>query len=357
MTMRVRWRGFELPTRVVVDDETRSDTYAKFITEPFERGFGITIGNSLRRVLLGSLEGAAVTHLKFEGVQHEFTTIPGVFEDVTDIVLNSKQLLVKLSGADAATLRIDVKRAGPITAKDIEHDHTVEIVNPDLHIATLTEEGHFRCELQVKRGRGYRTAEENAPGPEQEIGVIPVASFFSPVRRVKYKTEYTRVGQLTNYDKLILEVWTNGTVTPEMALVEASKILRKHLNPFINYFDVGRELSDASAEMGLGEEAPRMTAAGTTEGGAAAPTREAKVNAEAAYHQLTLPLSELDLSVRALNCLEGENIQTIGDLCRRTPDDLMKLRNFGRTTLKEIEKKLEDRDLRLGMNVDEILAR
>ncbi|HZV00812.1 MAG TPA: DNA-directed RNA polymerase subunit alpha [Planctomycetota bacterium] len=349
--MRVRWRGFELPTRVVMDEETRSETYGKFITEPFERGFGTTVGNSLRRVLLGSLEGAAVTSLKFEGIQHEFTTIPGVYEDVTDIVLNSKQLLVKLTGADAATLKIDVRKQGPILAKDIEHDHTIEIVNPDLHIATLTEEGHFRCEMQVKRGRGYRTAEENAPGPEQEIGVIPVASFFSPVRRVKFKTEYTRVGQLTNYDKLILEVWTNGTVTPEMALVEASKILRKHLNPFINYFDVGKELAaEAGADIGTMEEAGAPA-------GEPGVVKEVKVNAEAAYHQLMLPIQELDLTVRAMNCLEGENIQTIGDLCRRTEDDLLKLRNFGRTTLNEIKKKLEDRDLKLGMDVDAILAR
>lgn len=352
MTMRVRWRGFELPTRVTIDEETRSETYAKFVTEPFERGFGVTVGNSLRRVLMGSLEGAAVTSLKFEGVEHEFTTIPGVYEDVTDIVLNSKQLLVKLTGAEAATLKIDVKKPGPILAKDIEHDHTIEIVNPDLHLATLTEEGHLRCELQVKKGRGYRTAEENAPGPEQEIGVIPVASFFSPVRRVKYKTENTRVGQLTNYDKLILEIWTNGTVTPEMALVEAAKILRKHLNPFINYFDVGKELTpDTAGELAMPVEGTAPT--GTTETGGAAP---AKPTSEAAYHLLMQPISDLDLSVRALNCLEGENIQTIGDLCRRSPDDLMKLRNFGRTTLKEIEKKLEDRDLRLGMDVDAILS-
>ncbi len=350
--MRIRWRGLELPSRVVSDAVVSTPTYGRFVVEPFERGFGITVGNSLRRVLLGSLEGAAVTSLKFEGVQHEFTTIPGVYEDVTDIVLNSKQLLVKLTGADAATLKIDVKRTGPILAKDIEHDHTVEIVNPDLHIATLTEEGHFRCEMQVKRGRGYRTAEENAPGPEQEIGVIPVASFFSPVRRVKYKTEYTRVGQLTNYDKLILEIWTNGTVTPEMALVEASKILRKHLNPFINYFDVGKELSaEAGADLGVMEET------GAEVGGVPSETKETKVNAEAAYHQLMLPIQDLDLTVRAMNCLEGENIQTIGDLCRRSEDDLLKLRNFGRTTLNEIKKKLEDRGLKLGMDVDAILAR
>jgi DNA-directed RNA polymerase subunit alpha len=349
MTMRVRWLAFELPTRVTVDEETRSDTYAKFIAEPFERGFGVTVGNSLRRVLLGSLEGAKVTHLKFEGVDHEFTTIRGVYEDVTDIVLNAKNLLVRLTGTDSATLRVDVKgRIGPITAKDIEHDHTVEIVNKDLHLATLSEEGHFKCEMAVKRGRGYKTAEENQPGPEQEIGIIPVAAFFSPVRRVRYRTEYTRVGQLTNFDKLVIEAWTDGTVTPEMAMVEAAKILRKHLNPFVQYFDVGRELQQ---ELAISDEEAEEAEAAESEG-----REPVIVSREAAYQQVQLPLKELDLSVRALNCLEGENIQTIGDLCRRTPDDLMKLRNFGRTTLKEIEKKLEERGLKLGLDVDGLMA-
>jgi len=342
MTMRVRWRGFELPTRIQVEEETRTDTYAKFSTEPFQRGFGITVGNGLRRVLLSSLEGAAVTHVKFEGVEHEYTTVPGVYEDVTDIILNLKELLVRLTpGTNRATLRLDSSSPGEITAGDLEHDHTVEIVNPGLHIARITEEGSLKAEIHVERGRGYRTAEENQPGVEQEIGVIPVASFFSPVKRVRYKTEYTRVGQLTNYDKLILEVWTDGTVTPENGLVEAAKILRKHLNPFIHYFELGKELKPEFGEVA----APEIE------------VEESSVSREALYQQFMLPVSDLDLSVRAANCLEAENIRTIGELCRLKEEDLVKLRNFGRVTLKEIEKKLAERNLRLGMEeVDSIQA-
>ncbi|RMG16090.1 MAG: DNA-directed RNA polymerase subunit alpha [Planctomycetota bacterium] len=341
MAMRVRWRGFELPTKIQVESETRTDTYAKFITEPFQRGFGVTVGNGLRRVLLSSLEGAAVTHVRFDGVDHEYTAIPGIYEDVTDIILNLKGLLVRLSpGVNEATLRLDTNKQGEITASDIEHDHTVEIINPGLHIARITEEARLKCEIHVQRGRGYRTAEENQPGIEQEIGVIPVASFFSPVTRVRYKTEDTRVGQLTNYDKLILEVWTNGTVTPESALVEAAKVLRKHINPFIHFFELGSELKPQ-----FGEDAVASTA-GVEEG----PDREAL---EA---QLSLPTSELDLSVRAANCLESENIKTIGELVRMRESDLVKLRNFGRVTLKEIEKKLAERGLSLGMEIDGIKA-
>jgi DNA-directed RNA polymerase subunit alpha len=345
MTMRVRWRGFELPTRIQVEEETRSDTYGKFITEPFQRGFGITVGNGLRRVLLGSLEGASVTHVKFEGVDHEYTTIKGVYEDVTDLILNLKELLVRLApGTNRATLRIEADEAGEITAGDLKYDHTVEIVNPGLHIARITEATKLKAEINVERGRGYKTAEENQPGVEQEIGVIPVASFFSPVKRVRYRTENTRVGQLTNYDKLIMEIWTDGTVTPENALVEASKILRKHLNPFIHYFDLGKELKAEVSEVEV--EAEELPVGG-----------EDSASREQLYQQFMLPVSELDLSVRAANCLESENIKTIGELCRMKEDDLVKLRNFGRVTLKEIEKKLAERSLRLGIDeVDSILA-
>jgi DNA-directed RNA polymerase subunit alpha len=345
--MRVRWRGFELPTRITVEEETRTDTYAKFITEPFQRGFGTTVGNGLRRVLLSSLEGAAVTHVKFDGIDHEYTTIPGVYEDVTDIILNVKELLVRLlPGTHSATLRLDTDKIGEVTAGDLIHDHTVEIVNPGLHIARITEATRLKAEINVLRGRGYRMAEENQPGIEQEIGVIPVASFFSPVKRVRYRTENTRVGQLTNYDKLVLEIWTDGTVTPENALVEAAKILRKHLNPFIHFFDLGKELKPE-----FGEE--------PMEGGAAAePRPESTATRDQLYQQFMLPVTELDLSVRAQNCLESENIRTIGELCRMKEEDLVKLRNFGRVTLKEIEKKLTERGLRLGMTeeVDSILA-
>ncbi|MDC3379435.1 DNA-directed RNA polymerase subunit alpha [Planctomycetota bacterium] len=343
--MRVRWRGFELPTRISVEEDTRTDTYAKFITEPFQRGFGITVGNGLRRVLLSSLEGAAVTHVKFEGVDHEYTTIEGVYEDVTDIILNLKELLIRLSpGVNSTTLRLDTSKQGEVTAGDLQHDHTVEVVNPGLHIARITEAANLKAEIFVERGRGYRTADENQPGMEQEIGVIPVASFFSPVKRVRYRTEYTRVGQLTNYDKLILEAWTDGTVSPENALVEASKILRKHLNPFIHFFDLGKELKPE-----FGVEAVDDVDDGDVDDAGAR---------EVLYHQFILPVSDLDLSVRAANCLESENIRTIGELCRMVEEDLVKLRNFGRVTLKEIEKKLAERQLRIGMTeeVDSILA-
>lgn len=347
MTMRVRWRGFELPTRITVEEETRTDTYAKFITEPFQRGFGTTVGNGLRRVLLSSLEGAAVTHVKFDGIDHEYATIPGVYEDVTDLILNLKELLVRLlPGTHSALLRLDTDKIGEITAGDLIHDHTVEIVNPGLHLARITEATRLKAEIHVLRGRGYRMAEENQPGIEQEIGVIPVASFFSPVKRVRYRTENTRVGQLTNYDKLVLEIWTDGTVTPENALVEAAKILRKHLNPFIHFFDLGKELKPE-----FGEEAE------------VAEIADSGMKPEAAtrdqlYQQFMLPVTELDLSVRAQNCLEAENIRTIGELCRMKEEDLVKLRNFGRVTLKEIEKKLTERGLRLGMtdDVDSVLA-
>lgn len=329
--MRVRWRGFELPTKVVVDQETLTPTYGKFTAEPFERGFGITVGNGLRRVLLSSLEGAAVTSVRFEGVQHEFSTIPGVYEDVTDIVLNIKKLLVRMTTDEPKRISVEVRRKGPVTAADILHDHTVEIVNKDMHIATLTEEAEFKLELEVRKGRGYLTADENAQ-PDAEIGIIPIASFFSPVKRVRYKTENTRIGQLTNYDKLIIEVWTDGTVTPEMAIVEAGKILRKHLNPFVNYYDLGRELAPEEARE---EEAP------------AAPS----LTHDDLHEKLRRPVAELQLSIRAQNCLESENIQTISELVGREEDDLLKLRNFGKTTLKEIKKKLNEMGLDLGMEI------
>ena len=345
MTMRVRWRGFELPTRIQLEEETRTDTYAKFIIEPFHRGFGVTIGNGLRRVLLSSIEGAAVTHVKYEGIDHEYSQIPGVYEDVLEIDLNLKDLLVRLSpGVNHATLRMEADKPGEITGADLIHDHTVEIVNPGLHIARITEPTKLRAEIHVQRGRGYHSADENQPGIEQEIGVVPLASFHCPVKRVRFRTENTRVGQLTEYDKLLLEITTDGTVTPESALVEAAKVLRKHLNPFIHFFDLGKELKPEFGE----QIRPAI------EGGVAI---DDVAQREALYQQFMLPVSELDLSVRAMNCLESEGIKTIGELVRQKEDDLVRLRNFGRVTLKEIEKKLEERGLRLGMEeVDSILA-
>src|SRR5262245_51452291 len=232
--MRIRWRGLELPNRLVSDRDTLTDTYGRFSAEPFERGFGVTVGNSLRRILLSSLEGSAVTRVKIQGVQHEISTIPGVVEDVTDIILNIKSLVVKNKSELPQTIRINKHDRGVVKAADIDAPEAVEILVPEHIIATLTDDVPFNVEMTVENGRGYRTADENVD-KEREIGVIPVDSSFSPVVRVKYEIEDTRVGQRTNYDKLVMEIWTNGTVTPQMAVVEGAKILRKHLNPFIQY--------------------------------------------------------------------------------------------------------------------------
>src|SRR5436305_6991247 len=308
--MRIRWRGLELPSRVVADHATLSDTYGKFTAEPFERGFGITVGNSLRRVLLSSLEGSAITRLKIQGVQHEITTIPGVVEDVTDIILNIKSLVVKNTSDQPKTVRIDRHESGVVTAAHIIADDSVQIINPEHVIATLTDDVPFVMEMTVENGRGYRTADENA-GKEREIGVIPVDSSFSPVVRVKHEVEETRVGQRTNYDRLVLEIWTNGTVAPQMALVEGAKILRKHLNPFIQYAEPGPELP---LEDGVAPGA-------TVDGAAGDPELERKLN---------MSLAELELSVRATNCLESEGITTVRDLVIRTDEELLEVRNFGR---------------------------
>jgi DNA-directed RNA polymerase subunit alpha len=332
MVMRARWRSFELPTRIEAEKATLSSTYGKFTAEPFERGFGITVGNSLRRVLLSSLEGAAVTSVKIEGVQHEFSSVPGVVEDVTDIILNVKNLLVKVRTDEPRKIKIDVKKKGVVTGGDITPDAMVEVVNKDLVLATLSEDVHFRMEMEVRRGRGYVTAEEN-DSEDREIGVIPIDSIYSPVRRVRYRTENTRVGQLTDYDKLILEIWTNGTVSPETALVEAGKILRKHLIPFVNYFEIGDELeAEAFEEEELA--APPPEGAEEAPLAAAAPTEAdlQKLRAKA--------VAELDFSTRTLAALEAEGLATAGELEARFAE-LPKLKSLGKTSLKEIEKKLE----------------
>src|SRR5467141_2588081 len=239
--MRIRWRGLELPNRVVSDRTGLTDTFGKFTAEPFERGFGVTVGNSLRRILLSSLEGSAVKRLKIQGLQHEISTIPGVVEDVTDIILNVKSLVVKNASEQPQTIRIDTHERGVVKAASIIADPSVQNIHPDHILATLTDDVPFVLEMTVENGRGYRTAEENV-GPEREIGIIPVDSSFSPVVRVKYDIEDTRVGQRTNYDKLVMEIWTNGTVSPHMSIVEGAKILRKHLNPFIQYAEPGPEM-------------------------------------------------------------------------------------------------------------------
>ena len=334
--MRMRWRGFELPARVVSERETLTNSYGKFIAEPFERGFGTTIGNSLRRVLLSSLEGAAITTVHFEGVQHQYATIQGAVEDVTDIILNIKQIRVRLRSEAPKILKIDRRTRGEVTAGDIQADPDVEIVNPELHIATLNEDVDFILEMEARRGRGYATAEENTK-PEQEIGVIPIDSLFSPVKRVNYRADDTRVGQLTDYDRLTLEIWTDGTLSPEMALVEGSRILRKHLDPFILYFELGRELPTEAEEKSTRR-------------------RETRQLSDQLERKLTMTVEELDLSVRAQNCLESEDIQTVRDLITRNETELLAVRNLGKTSLQDIKNKLSKLGLALGMSLDALAA-
>ena len=330
--MRIRWRGLELPSRVVPDQETLTDTYGLFIAEPFERGFGTTIGNSLRRILLSSLEGSAITEARIRGVQHEFTTIPGVVEDVTDICLNFKSLIVDNQNPTTRTIRIEKESAGVVTGGDVETDGQVEVINTDLVLATLTDDVPFHVELTVENGRGYMPADDRGE-LEPEIGVIPLDATFSPVVRVRYKIEETRVGQRTNYDRLLLEIWTNGVVTPEMALIEASKILRKHLNPFITYREPGPEVSPDKALQGMSDE-----------------IGYGPIDLEL-EETLNKSLAELNLSVRATNCLESEGITTVRDLVGRSEDELLTVRNFGETTLVEVRERLDTLGLRMGMKV------
>ena len=327
--MRIRWRGLELPSRVVCVREKLTDTYGEFHVEPFERGFGHTVGNSLRRILLSSLEGSAVTKIKIQGVQHEFSTIPGMVEDITDLVLNLKLLIVKNHSDQPKTVRIERDKRGVVTAADILHDEQVEVMNPEHILCTLTDDVPFVVEMTVENGRGYRTAAEGHTD-ELEIGAIPIDAIFSPVRRVEYRVDSTRVGQRTNFDKLVMMIWSNGVLQPEMALVEAAKILRKHLNPFIQYYEPGPGLpSDGSVGEGL---------------------RDTHYDPEM-ERKLNMSLAELELTVRATNCLESENINTVRELVSRSEEQLLGVRNFGETTLKEVQAKLQEHGLHLGMNV------
>jgi len=331
--MRVTWRGLELPTCVERDTTVSTDKYGRFFIEPFERGFGTTIGNSLRRVLLSSLESSAVTSVKIAGADHEFTSISGVMEDVTSIVLNVKNLIVRLQGQGPKTVTVSANKAGVITAADIVADPAIEVINKDMVLATLTKDVNFEMEMVVENGRGYLPASERIAAADrfdQEIGRILLDAVYSPVTRVRYTTEDTRVGQRTNYDRLILEIWTDGTITPEMALVEAAKILRKHINPFVQYFEIGEQtIVDQIAEE----------------------VSEEKVIDEEFARKLNTPIQELELSVRAGNCLESAKVETVGQLIQMTEADLLKIRNFGKTSLREIRRKLADMGLSLGAKV------
>jgi DNA-directed RNA polymerase subunit alpha len=324
--MHIRWRGLELPSLVTCDSDTLTSTYGKFVAEPFERGFGATVGNGLRRILLSSLEGSAITQIKVQGAQHEFTTLPGVVEDMTDIVLNVKSLVVKNYSGSTRVVRIEKNTRGVVTGADVQTDESVEVINKDHVIATLTEDVPFVLEMVIENGRGYVPATEHSPNV-QEIGIVPIDAVYSPVVRVRYEIEETRVGQKTNYDKLTVEIWTNGSIQPEMALVESAKILRKHLNPFVQYTELGARVHAATR-------------------GASGSGGDAAIEA-----MLNLSLSELKLSVRASNCLESENINTVRDLVRRNEDQLLEVRNFGDTTLQEVQEKLLELGLRLGMRL------
>ena len=321
--MHIRWRGLELPSVVNCEQETLTSTYGKFYAEPFERGFGTTVGNSLRRILLSSLEGSAVTQIKIRGAQHEFTSVKGVVQDVTDIVLNVKSLVVKKHTPDTRVITIDKSTAGPVTGADVQTDADVEVINKDHLIAELSEDVPFFVEMVVENGRGYVPHTEHSAA-EHEIGVIPIDAVYSPITRVRYETEDTRVGQKTNYDRLTLEIWTNGSITPEMSLVESAKILRKHLNPFVQFSELGAQVHAPSR------------------GGTGDAVLEAKLNTT---------IAELRLSVRASNCLESEGIRSVRELVQLTEDQLLELRNFGDTTLTEVRERLNEMGLHLGMRV------
>ena len=322
--MGTLWRDFATPKRLVCNEESLTDTYGKFIAEPFERGYGMTIGNSLRRVLISSIEGAAVSSMKVHGVLHEFSTIPGVLEDVTQVVLNVKQLVLRSHSRQPKTLVIEKEKKGPVTAADLETDETIEVINPELQLCTLTKAGKFRMELEVNRGRGYVPAEKHKK-EGQAIGVIPLDALFSPVKRVNFSVEETRVGQVTDYDRLLLEIWTNGSMNPKDALLYASNILQRHLDLFVNYGSLPEEPE---------EEAP------------------ATVDEEL-QEKLKTPISELELSVRSANCLREAKIHTIGELVEKSPQELLKYRNFGKKSLAEIEELLKGMGLGLGAAIPE----
>ncbi len=316
------WRDLIKPRGLTVDQESLTNTYGKFVAEPLERGFGITLGNSLRRVLLSSLQGAAITSVKIEGVEHEFMTIPEVTEDVTDIILNLKEVLLQIHTNEVKTLRIEAEGPKEIKAGDIVADPQVEILNPGHHILTISEGGRVRMEMASRRGRGYVPAERNKV-PGQPIGTIPVDSLFSPIRKVNYQVTNARVGQVTDYDKLTLEIWTDGSVAPADAVAYAAKIIKEQLSIFINFDETEEPVAEQQ------------------------PVEEATLN-----ENLFRSVDELELSVRSANCLQNANIKTIGDLVQKTEAEMLKTKNFGRKSLKEIKEILSEMGLSLGMKLE-----
>jgi DNA-directed RNA polymerase subunit alpha len=318
------WKGFQRPKRLEFERETLTDRFGRFYAQPFERGFGTTIGNAMRRVLLSSIEGAAVTAVKIDGVLHEFSPIPGVVEDATDIILNLKQVPLKVHTDATKTLYVRVDKAGEVKAGDIETDSDIEILEPDAHIATVSEGGKLHMEMRVKRGRGYVSADKNFD-EDLGIGWIPIDSVHSPVKKVNYLVEAARIGQNTDYDKLTIDVWTNGSVTPRDAVSLSSRLLRDHMAIFVNLEEVGDLQQDASGDM------PRA----------------------ASNENLDKSVEELELSVRSYNCLKNANIRTIRELVQKTEGEMLKTKNFGRKSLNEIKEILTGMGLSLGMRVDQ----
>jgi DNA-directed RNA polymerase subunit alpha len=321
--MVLLWKGFQKPKRLATDTETLTDKYGRFWAQPFERGFGTTIGNALRRVLLSSIEGAAVTAVKIEGVLHEFQSIPGVVEDATDIILNLKQVPFKLHGEGPKAIYLRADQPGIVTSGMIEADGDVEVLDKEVYIATVSEGGKLDMEMRLKRGRGYVSADKNFD-EDLGLGFIPIDSVHSPVRKVNYTVEAARLGQITDYDKLTLEVWTNGSVTPTDAIGLAAKLLKDHMNIFISF-----------------EE--ELEAVTSTE------DRKPEIRNE----NLNRSVEELELSVRSYNCLKNANIQTIGELVQKTEAEMLKTKNFGRKSLNEIKEILASMGLSLGMKIDE----
>lgn len=323
--MGIKWRDFQLPKRLECDEPTYTATYGKFSAAPFERGYGVTLGNSLRRVLLSSIEGSAVTSVKIAGVSHEFSSIPGLLEDVPELILNIKSLVLNSHSKIPKTISIKKSSKGEIRAKDIETDETVEIINPDLYIATLTKDTKLNIEMEVSRGRGYLTAEQEKK-EEKTIGVIPVDASFTPIKKVNFFVENTRVGQRTDYDKLIMEIFTNGAISPKDALLYASNIFQRHLDIFVNFGQLPDDIAEEEPEMSKEEIA--------------------------LYEKLRLPIQELELSVRSSNCLREAGIKVIADLVKRSEDEMLGFKNFGKKSLTEIKELLLGMGLTLGMQVD-----
>ena len=321
------WKGFQKPKRLEIDSETLTSVYGKFYAQPFERGFGTTIGNALRRVLLSSIEGAAITAVKIEGVLHEFSSLPGVVEDVTDIILNLKQIPIKMHTNDEKILTLDVSRKGKVTAADLQGDSAIEILDPDAPIATLSENGRLQMEMRVSTGRGYVSADKNFDD-DMGIGYIPIDSVHSPVRRCNYHVEAARIGQATDYDRLVLEVWTNGTISPTDAVGLAATLLRDHLTIFVN------AEHETAFEGGADGELPENLA-----------------------EYLNKSVDELELSVRSANCLKNAGIRTIRDLVQRTEKDMLETKNFGRKSLNEIKDILRPMGLSLGMEIEPVEAK